>query len=41
MDHGLVLHEVAPILLLDEATSAWGSEVEVAIQESLDEMARP
>jgi len=28
----------APILLLDEATSALDSEVEVAIQESLDEM---
>ena len=28
----------APILLLDEATSALDSEVEVAIQESLDKM---
>ena len=28
----------APILLLDEATSALDSEVEVAIQESLDHM---
>jgi ATP-binding cassette subfamily B multidrug efflux pump len=28
----------APILLLDEATSALDSEVEAAIQESLDEM---
>jgi ATP-binding cassette subfamily B multidrug efflux pump len=30
----------APILLLDEATSALDSEVEAAIQESLDELMR-
>lgn len=33
-----VMLKNAPILLLDEATSALDSEVEVAIQESLDEM---
>ncbi|MFS0828508.1 ABC transporter ATP-binding protein [Pseudomonas phoenicis] len=33
-----VMLKDAPILLLDEATSALDSEVEVAIQESLDEM---
>ena len=33
-----VMLKNAPILLLDEATSALESEVEVAIQESLDEM---
>ncbi|MCK9513309.1 MAG: ABC transporter ATP-binding protein/permease [Pigmentiphaga sp.] len=33
-----VLLKNAPILLLDEATSALDSEVEIAIQESLDEM---
>ena len=35
-----VMLKNAPILLLDEATSALDSEVEVAIQESLDEMMR-
>jgi ATP-binding cassette subfamily B multidrug efflux pump len=33
-----VMLKNAPILLLDEATSALDSEVEVAIQESLDDM---
>ena len=33
-----VMLKDAPILLLDEATSALDSEVEVAIQESLDKM---
>jgi ATP-binding cassette subfamily B multidrug efflux pump len=33
-----VMLKNAPILLLDEATSALDSEVEVAIQESLDHM---
>ncbi|MFJ4345403.1 ABC transporter ATP-binding protein [Pseudomonas sp. NPDC089401] len=33
-----VMLKNAPILLLDEATSALDSEVEIAIQESLDEM---
>ena len=32
------LHRDAPILILDEATSALDSEVEAAIQETLDEV---
>ena len=35
-----VLLKNAPILVLDEATSALDSEIEAAIQESLDELMR-